>query len=194
MAIMDGNMILDDLLANIDVILNRLQPNKLDAYALTQNRLHEVNVSNDELYRRTYTGFYRLRLPATDAYDAYFLLIEREKNNADITLEEILLELQQATGRIETSFASKLLATINPNVAPLDDIVLGNLGLALPNYQEINRIQLCINTHNQLVQRMNHLITLPQFQELKERFIERFPGYDFTDVKILDLLLWQHRP
>jgi hypothetical protein len=186
-------MILDDLIQNIGTILDRLNINKLNSYALTQNLLHEVNVSSDQLYRRTYTGFYRLRLPISAAYDVYFGLIEKYKVGKNVTLEIILTELQVATGRIETSFGSKLLATINPNVAPLDSIVLGHLGLALPTINQENRIQLCINTHNQLVESMNSLVLLPQFQLLRCEFSARFPNYKFTDVKILDLLLWQFR-
>lgn len=190
-------MILDDLLNNIDGILNNITIPKLDAYALTQNRLHEVDVSNDQIYQRTYNGFYRVRLPITDAYRVYFNLIEQNKNRDVVLLEFVLSELEEATNRVETSFGSKLLATINPNVAPLDSIVLGHLDLALPRYTgQPNdvRIQGCVDVHNQLVDRMNYLITLARFQQLKNRFGLRFPGYNFTDVKILDLLLWQYRP
>lgn len=190
-------MILDNLLDNIEIILNRITSNKLDAYTLTQSRLHEVDVSDDELYRKTYTGFYKVRLPVTDAYNTYFNLIETSKNKGVISFENILSVLLSATGRIETSFGSKLLATVNPYVAPLDSIVLGHLDLALPsNRKQPNnvRIQQCVDIHNQLVKTMNTLILMPQFQLLKAAFSARFPEYDFTDVKILDLLLWQYRP
>ena len=190
-------MILDDLLDNIEAILNRITPAKLNAYALTQNRLREVDVSKDQQYQKTYNGFYRVRLPITEAYSTYYGLIEQNKDNNDISLEEILNELYEATGRVETSFGSKLLATINPNVAPLDSIVLRNLNLRLPKstgQPHTTRIQQCVNVHDDLVVQMNHLITFPKFQELKRKFEQRFPGYNFTDVKILDLLLWQYRP
>lgn len=188
---------LDLVLENIEEVLNRLTVNKLNAYAFTQVRLHETDISNDPEYRRTYNGFYRVRLPITDAYDTYYMLIEQNKNQGNVSLDYVLNELLEATGRIETSFGSKLLATINPNVAPLDSIVLAHLNLALPqNNNQPNeiRIQQCVTVHNQLVATMNHLITLPVFQKLKNSFTARYPGYDFTDVKILDLLLWQYRP
>lgn len=99
---------------------------------------------------------------------------------------------------METSFGSKLLATVNPNVAPLDSVVLGHLNLPLPartgQSKAEERIKQCVNVHNQLVGKMNQLITMPVFQQLKEKFVQRFPGYNFTDVKILDFLLWQYRP
>ncbi len=189
-------VILDDLLRNIEGILGRITTAKLNAYALTQNRLQQVDVSTDEQYQRTYNGFYRVRLPLTEAYSTYYTLIEQNKNNNNPSLAQILNELLAATQRVETSFGSKLLATVNPNVAPLDSVVLGHLNLRLPartGQSDAERIQQCINVHNQLVGRMNQLITMPEFQQLKERFVQRFPGYNFTDVKILDLLLWQYR-
>ena len=190
-------MILDDLLRNIEGILGRITTSKLDAYALTQNRLQQVDVSTDEEYQKTYNGFYRVRLPLTEAYSTYYNLIEKNKNNNNLSLEKILNELLAATQRVETSFGSKLIATVNPNVAPLDSIVLGHLGLLLPartGQSNSERIKKCVNVHNQLVGRMNLLITKPEFQQLKERFVQKFPDYNFTDVKILDLLLWQYRP
>jgi hypothetical protein len=190
-------VILDDLLHNIDGILARITVPKLNAYALTQNRLRQVNVSTDQQYQKTYNGFYRVRLPFTEAYSVYYNLIEQNKNNNEPSLAHILNELLTATQRVETSFGSKLLATVNPNVAPLDSVVLGHLNLRLPTrtgQSDSARIQQCVNVHNQLVEQMNQLITKPQFQQLKTRFEEGFPGYNFTDIKILDLLLWQYRP
>lgn len=190
-------MILNNMQNNIENILDRITRSKLNAYVITQNQLRQVDVSTNTQYQKTYNGFYRVRLPITDAYSTYYTLIEQHKNNNNISLEHILNELYAATQRVETSFGSKLLATINPNVAPLDSVVLGHLNLRLPTrtgqcYQA--RIQQCVNVHNQLVARMNQLITRPEFQELKGRFEKRFPDYNFTDVKILDLLLWQYRP
>lgn len=189
-------MILDDLLQNIESILERITTAKLDAYALTQNRLRQVDVSADQQYQTTYNGFYRVRLPFTEAYSTYYNLIEQNKNNNAPSLADILNKLLTATQRVETSFGSKLLATVNPNVAPLDSVVLGHLNLRLPTrngQSDSERIQQCVNVHSQLVAQMNQLITQPEFQQLKARFEQRFPGYSFTDIKILDLLLWQYR-
>lgn len=49
-------VILDELLKNIDRILDRITPSKLNAYALTQSRLREVDVSADHEYQKPITG------------------------------------------------------------------------------------------------------------------------------------------
>lgn len=189
-------VILDELLENINSILDRITVSKLNAYTYTQNQLNLVDVSTDQNYQRTYNGFYRVRLPTAAAYAVYYALIEKSKIKTPL-LQEILIELLDATGRVETSFGSKLLATVNPHVAPLDSVVLGHLNLELPTrsgQSNIARIEQCANVHNDLVAQMNSLVDLPQFKILKTNFQNRFPTYNFTDVKILDLLLWQYRP
>lgn len=190
-------MILDDLLHNIEGILGRITTTKLNAYASTQNMLRQVDVSTDRQYQKTYNGFYRVRLPFSEAYSTYYNLIEQNKENSNPSLAHILNELLAATQRVETSFGSKLLATLNPEITPLDSVVLEHLNLRLPprtGQSDSARIQQCVNVHEQLVAQMNQLITQPEYLQLKTIFEQRFPGYNFTDVKILDLLLWQYRP
>lgn len=187
-------MLLDELYYNADDILSRLTESKLNAYRITQDLLHQVSVDDSEYYRRVYTGFYRLRLPVSQAYDTYFALLEENKFNQNISLEEILLALQKVTNRLELSFASKLLATINANMPPLDKIVLGHLGLSLPKNTENNRLGKCILVHNQLIKKMNLLVDSESFFKIKNKFTHKYPSYHFTDVKILDLMLWQYRP
>ena len=190
-------MALNSLNQSIEIILERITLPKLDAYKLTQTKLRQVDVSNDQLYQRKYNGFYRVRLPSTNAYSTYYELLEKNKNNKNIDLTYILNELLHVTGRVETSFGSKLLATINPHIPPLDSVVLGHLNLRLPTrtgQSKPSRIQDCVKVHDELVEQMHQLIAQSDFQQLKAEFEKKFPCYSFTDVKILDLLLWQHRP
>lgn len=189
--------LLDHLLNSIEDVLSRISTSKLQAYNFTQNHLRALDVSTDQGYRKKYNGFYRVRFPNSKAYGVYFSLLEQNKNNKYVALESILEQLYEATGRIETSFGSKLLATVNPNVAPLDSVVLGHLNLHLPYNRNLPakiRMQQCVNIHIRLMTEMDNLIGKPQFEELKTRFNSRFKGYNYTNVKILDLLLWRHRP
>ena len=133
-------MLLNQVRINISTILDNLRPSKLDAYQRTQDLLHKVNVATDVQYQRNYTGFYTLRLPQAEAYGMHFALLERYKRRSSVTLIEVLRELHEITGRIECSFGSKLLATIDPNVPPLDRIVRGHLNIALPRYNHPNRV------------------------------------------------------
>ena len=187
-------MNLDDLINDKEAIFYSLTENKLDTYQFTQEQLYKVDVSTDEAYRRKYTGFYRVRLPKTQAYDTYFSMLEKYKSDREIGLEQVLNELKSATGRIETSFGSKLLATINPDIAPLDSIVLSHLGLSLPKSGSDNRLGKCVDVHEKLMSELTALLKEESFQTLKTEFQRKHAKYTFTDIKILDLMLWQHRP
>lgn len=173
-------MLLDSVVCQTGKILDNLRPSKLDAYQLTQDRLHKVDVSEDVLYQKTYTGFYVLRLPTTESYKGHFSILEENKSDKSITIRNILCKLQSATGRIEASFSSKIVATINPNVAPLDSIVLGHLGLSLPKHNDSDRLEKCIAIHTSLIEKMNTMVKDERFMHLKHAFSERYPKYQFT--------------
>jgi hypothetical protein len=181
---------------SIEEILPRLAW-PVERYRQTIDGLANCNVATDLAYRRNFIRFYRMRLPKAKAYDDYFDILERLKGQQNISmtevLEEVLAELQIKTGRIESSFASKLLATINPNLPIIDRVVLHNIGLRLPANNVPNRREKVIAVHLELTTRLNEMIQDEQFVLIKSRFASAYPDYNFTDLKILDLLIWQLR-
>ncbi|QHV97298.1 hypothetical protein [Spirosoma endbachense] len=189
---MNNNELLDELTANVESILPRLKK-PVVLYRQTMDGFNSCDVSSDLKYRKNFTRFYRLRLPRTDCYDHYFELLERSKTNLDISIAGILAELQTKTGRIEASFASKLLATINPHQPVIDSIVLNRMGLRLPGYSESNRMQKVIDLYQVLQARFEDMKQDERFSGLKLNFMTAFPDCGFTDLKILDLLIWQLR-
>jgi len=63
----------------------------------------------------------------------------------------IVLEvLRDATGRVEASFASKLVATVDPSQPVIDSVVLKNLGLRLPWAKAPDRTAQVCNLHRKL--------------------------------------------
>ena len=91
------------------------------------------------------------------------------------------------------SFSSKLLATVNPNKAVLDSIVLKNLGLKLPYSGAKNRQERIVDVFNQLDERLNMLLATSVGEYLVEAFTAMYPQAQVTDLKKLDLVLWQTR-
>jgi hypothetical protein len=150
-------------------------------------------VSKDTTYRSNFTRFYRLRFPRTDCYDHYFDLLERSKHAPELSFVEVLAELQNKTGRIEASFASKLIATVDPSKPVIDRIVLARMGYRLPYHyeSESTRMQKVVDLHQQLVSRYEELIQDSRFDELKRRFTTVYQSYEFTDLKMLDLMIWE---
>ena len=67
----------------------------------------------------------------------------------EITFEETLKHLHTNLDRVEASFASKLIATINPDLPVWDKEVLGNIDSELNyiNLKTNDRINLCVDRY-----------------------------------------------
>jgi hypothetical protein len=82
----------------------------IDTYCSLQRELHTRDVSADPDYQRRFTGYYRVRRNRAWR-QAYFTLLQTHKVHG-LPFEAALSAIAQATGRVEASFASKLVATI----------------------------------------------------------------------------------
>ena len=102
--------------------------------------------------------------------------------------------LHSATDRYEASFASKLLATIDPDMPVIDSIVLRNLAVRLPAYGSDRRRSRIVELHGQLLASLNGFLKTDVGRYLVERFRTAYPDADVTEIKMLDLVLWQTRP
>lgn len=79
-------------------------------------------------FRTTFNGFFRLRQRPAAWYEQYYKLMEEQKS-ANRSFKDLLLLLEPASGTIDVSFASKLMAAIDPSLPIWDKYVLQNLGL-----------------------------------------------------------------
>ena len=161
----------------------------LAKYQWIMRRVSETDVSSDAEFQKFYNGFYRMRQRPTDFYKTYFAFLEQNKDNSDLTFEEILPHLYEKTGSIHASFSSKLLATVNPDMPIWDKFVLQNLGLRTPYYYEKDRIQKTV----QLYQRICDWYESEQATEKLQVFNELFPNVDISNVKKIDFILWATR-
>jgi hypothetical protein len=142
-------------------------------------------------FQRRYNGFYRVRRGATWQVP-YYRLMERSKTRRT-TFAEALTSLAAESGRVEASFASKLVATLDPSQPIIDQHVLRNFGLRMPYAQEANRLDKVIELHAELQRRYGRLLGSDVGRAICDRFRLRFPAADIGDLKRVDLVLWQHR-
>lgn len=194
-------MILDLLRTNIDAILERITISHLERYCYLQTRLMDTDVSSDEEYQRKFNGFYKMGRRGTEWYENYFGLLKDEKRNLCITFEQVLRSIYNEfteKGRVEPSFASKLVATIRPDEMPIyDKYVRQNLDVRMPGQWKAAEVRLegCILKYAELEKEIKRLISEPIFtNELRPAFDRKRPAFaHISDVKKLDFLLWQHR-
>jgi hypothetical protein len=174
----------------IDSALLRID-NGLNKYLLIQASLTNVDVSKDREFQKSFNHFYRIRRDLKWQLPFYKLL--QEKKNKRISFKDALSDIKQKTGRLEASFASKLVATIHPDKPIIDKFVLENAGLKLPYSSAKNREARIISVYCQLQQKFKDFLITDNGKYLVKKFIEKYPKKTITHIKMADLVLWQTR-
>jgi len=176
--------------SRIDEALPKIE-NGLRKYCWIQDNIHKCDVSRSRLFQNAFNRFYRVRRDGRWQHQ-FYKLMETGKASG-ITFPQALKALLQRTSRVEASFASKLVATIDPNMPVIDKFVLGNFGLHLPHYNSPNRERRCIDVYDRLCNNYGVLIKSAEGLLVCEKFLTRFPWAQITDIKKIDLVLWQIR-
>ena len=128
--------LMDHLLSNGDALLAELDRDWLEEYDWLQERLPEIDVAEDKCFRSRFMLFYKCYvgrgvIDDRPFQDAYFGILESEKDNCSVSFAEVLKALPLSGGKVQFSFASKLVATVNPNNPVYD-----------------NNVQECLRKHN----------------------------------------------
>lgn len=165
----------------------------LDRYAYTIRSLRSLNVAQNQEYQRKFNGLYMVRRNASWR-SKFYALLETCKTGSEPKFVMVLDKLFKETGRIEASFASKLIATINPALPVYDSIVRINLGLPQRSSCGSDRIELLSTDYANIQAHSSELTCKPRFRDLRAAFDDKFPEFrDFSDAKILDFMIWQVR-
>lgn len=124
--------------------------------------------------------------------EAFYGLMARAKQG-NLRFLDVLHALYGATGRYEASFGSKLIATLDPSQPVIDAVVLTNVGLRLPPYADRDRAARICDVHRQLVSLFAVFLGEENGEYLVRAFSRSYPNAKITNVKMLDLVLWQTR-
>jgi hypothetical protein len=102
--------------------------------------------------------------------------------------------LKFATGRVEASFASKLVATLEPDQPVIDKYLLLHFGLSLPTRTSRNRIENTVEVYEQLCRAYQPFISSTTGSLIRRLFDEEYPDSPIAKLKKIDFVLWQIRP
>ena len=164
----------------------------LDKYRVIMDRFNKTNISADVNFQRMFNGFYVVRRNEqwrTIYYD-YFENI-KDKN---IEFADIITYIYDNTGNIEPSFASKMLATINPNKPIWDRFVLQNLNIELTGKTQEERLQNAIKLYADIELWYNDFLKTNKAKECIQCFDEILPDCKWIyDIKKIDCILWSAR-
>src|SRR3989344_3967915 len=83
-------------------------------------------------YRNEFKNFYAVRLQTDTTQQILMLMKEYQNKKIVPSINESLKELHKLTGKVHISFASKIIATLNPEKPVYDDKVKGHLMLRHP--------------------------------------------------------------
>jgi len=181
-----------------------LSPSQVDAalqlvgeglrqYTWLQSRVAErSDFDQDPEFRRRFNRFYRVRR-GREWQDAFYELMGRASKE-ELYFRGVLQALHSATNRYEASFASKLVATLDPSKPVVDAFVLKNVGLRLPTYAATDRAGGICKIYGELVSVFSAFLGGKQGQYLISAFRRTHPNASITEVNMLDLVLWQTRP
>lgn len=176
--------------AQIDGALSRLDDGVM-RYTSLQARLPIVNVAADERYQTDYNYYYKVRRNR-NWRGCYFDILETNKSRS-VSFEEVLNEIYERTRCVEASFASKLVATINPDLPVIDHFSLKNSGLTLPDYTNKNRRAIIVSRYETLTQYVCTFERSMSGKYLRRQFAQRYGGRGITVTKMIDFVLWQIR-
>lgn len=163
-------------------------------YAEILQSFSSTNVSLDEVFQKKFNGFYRVRRNA-DWQKVYYALMEESKYTP-VTFAFVLSSLFATLGRVEASFSSKLLHTLNKDMPIWDRWVLQNLNLEPPkqHWSKERKINACALLYDDIVEWYKKTLSMEEIQQKILQFDAFFPEYKwFSQTKKLDFFLWQIR-
>ncbi len=188
---MNDDELMEKLKKYLPQVLKKLKASCcMERYAFLRKQIYEKDVSKDKEFQRIFNGLYKIRFcPACH----YYPLMQKAKQKRSTDFAVVLKSLWKKTGRMETSFASKLIAIIYPGQAVYDSRISKHLKLKIPKYNDPERLEKFIQLYECLNKRMKNLIKHRLFATLKIQFNQAFGKYKLTDIRRLDLMLWALR-
>lgn len=161
----------------------------LSRYARIIHRLRSVDVSANAEYQKDFSRYFRIRRNS-EWQRIFYTELERLKS-VGAEFESVLNYLYEETGLVEASFASKLVATIDPIKPILDSKVLAYLGLRIGGPSPERRLSAAVQAYYCIVEWYEAYLVLPEAAENIKLFDSLLPGYTWvSDTKKIDFLLW----
>lgn len=184
---------------NTGLILKNVEENiSIQAYMPLLKRLHEDNITSNPTFINDYKKYWTMnaaRLPQ-EFFDSYFAYLEKNKNNRQITLSDVIEYLHNNTEnkKVHFSFSSKLVHMINPN-KPIYDTMIKNF-YHLPDFSSKKSYQdkmaVVNKNYNFIESEYKRVIENNLLDPSISLFYKTFKlnHKDITYVKVIDSLIW----
>ena len=175
-----------------EILSNKTLKSSMEKYAFIMKEFKENNVETNKIFQKKFNGFYRVRRNE-NWQKVYYEIMEKGKTS-NPSFEEIVRELYNKTGRVEASFSSKLIHTLNNDMPIWDKFILQNLNKQAPAYYKENKLEISIKLYDEIIAWYDNALQTEEIQETLSLFDNNFPEYTwFSHTKKLDFLLWLKR-
>ena len=162
--------------------------------------IQKTDVYKNQEFRRIYCSYYRLnKNTSIDFQEKYFRYMQDNKKRNNLNYEDVIKELHKITNRIDYSFSSKLLHTINPDMPILDKHLMRLLGFQLKSIgDDKGRIDYYVKVYNTVFKEYRHINDnllngngkiYDAIRELKKNF--QAECKDLSTAKIIDSLIFR---
>jgi hypothetical protein len=153
------------------------------------------NIEKDDVLQKRYKTFYRMNTARKDAqfYKGYFNLLKNARQGDIVDMPTILKQLKRLSNKHEISFASKLLATVDPKLPIWDSRVRervnerGEIKLKA-NYKNTDE---CVEAYNSLVSWYGKFMKSNEAKMMIAEFDSHFPKEKISAIKKVDFIFWQ---
>lgn len=165
----------------------------VDKYLLIMKGLHEVNISSikGESFRKQYCNFYRMNRRSKEFKTCYFKIFENLKiKNAD-DFDLVIDKISETTNRIEASFSSKMVASINANKPLLDSIILNNLEIKFPKHSSSERSIKIKLIYKELEDNYQNFLKTKSAKNWLNLFDKKIGKFNISNTKKIDFIIWQ---
>ena len=166
--------------------------NGIEKYSKIMSLFSKVNVLENKEIQKKFNGFYKIRRNEK-FLEIYYSFMEKNKHKKP-TFVQTLRELNKF-GNLEASFASKLLATIDPNLPIWDKYVLEYFNLEAPsrNLSDEQRINQANSLYEKIRNLYKHLLEKEESKIMIKLFDEIYPKHKISSIKKIDFIIWQLR-
>lgn len=162
----------------------------LPLYQKIMEQVRIVDVSADADFQRTFNYFYQVRRDESWRKE-YYVLFEKMKHAQDISFPAIITELYHSTGKLEASFSSKMLATLDPSEPIWDSRVCTLLDLKVTGKTKEEELQNIIALYSRLENWYVEFLQTDNAKECIAKFDKLLPKYTWlSGTKKIDYLLW----
>lgn len=177
---------------NIDRILLSINPSHVTEYDWLVHHIHEVAQPE---YQRRYNNFWRLNGKglSQNFFQAYFQHLQAGLNNIPPQLNVLVNQLSQIGRReLQFSFSTKLCHMLNQSLPIYDSHISKFYDFKTPNRNQPfqQRITRLIESHQHLIAEYNRVLHDGLLTVSIQSFRQHFNPQSFTDIKVIDSLIW----